>query len=147
VLFIKSTFQVRLAKNVIDSVTLLNAQPLGSQSNPDLVFADGVFHFVYQNSYTGGVTYRTAIVSGVGVNEVNKTISIFPNPAVNEIVLEGVSNSRVQIINQLGEVVLSKNVYTEKESIDCSQFVSGTYFIQVIQNNQLVKSKKIVVMR
>ena len=131
----------------LDSVTLLNAQPLGSQSNPDLVFADGVFHFVYQNSYTGGVTYRTAIVSGVGVNEVNKTISIFPNPAVNEIVLEGVSNSRVQIINQLGEVVLSKNVYTEKESIDCSQFVSGTYFIQVIQNNQLVKSKKIVVMR
>jgi hypothetical protein len=131
----------------LDSLTLLNAQSLGSQSNPDLVFADGVFHFVYQNSYTGGVTYRTAIVGSVGVNEVSKTISIFPNPAVNEIELEGASNSKIHVLNQLGERMLSKNVYNEKESIDCSQFATGTYFIQVIQNNQLVQSKKIVVIR
>ena len=131
----------------LDSLTLLNAQSLGSQSNPDLVFADGVFHFVYQNSYTGGVTYRTAIVGSVGVNEVSKTISISPNPAVNEIELEGASNSKIHVLNQLGERMLSKNVYNEKESIDCSQFAAGTYFIQVIQNNQLVQSKKIVVMR
>ena len=86
-------------------------------------------------------------MGSVGVNEVNKTISIFPNPAVNEIKLEGASNSKIHILNQLGEIVLSKNVYNEKESIDCSQFAAGTYFIQVIQNNQLVQSKKIVVIR
>ena len=131
----------------LDSLTLLNIQSLGGQSNPDVVFADGVFHFVYQNGYTGGVTYRTALVSGVGINEVDKTISIFPNPAVNEIVLAGVSNSRIHILNQLGELMFSKNVYTEKESIDCSQFATGTYFVQVIKNNQLVKSNKVVVVR
>jgi len=131
----------------LDSVTLLNAQSLGSQSNPDVIYADGVFHFVYQNSYTGGVTYRTAIVSGVGVNEESKAISIFPNPAVNEITLEGVANSKVQIINQIGEIILSKNIYSDKELIDCSQFATGTYFIQIIQNDQLVKSEKVVVIR
>ncbi len=131
----------------LDSIALLNEQPLASQTNPDVVFADGVFHFVYQNGYTGGVTYRTAIVGSVGINEVNKTISIFPNPAVNEITLDGVSNSRIQLLNQLGEVLLSKKVYNDKESIDCSQFATGTYFVQVIQNNQLLQSKKVVIIR
>ena len=30
----------------LDSIALLNEQPLASQTNPDVVFADGVFHFV-----------------------------------------------------------------------------------------------------
>lgn len=131
----------------LDEVTVLNSESLGSQTNPDVIFADGVFHFVYQNSYTGGVTYRTAIVGDVGINEVNKTISIFPNPTSDQIELEGASNSRVQVINQLGELILSKMVYTEKEKIDCTQFIAGAYFVQVIQNNQLLQSKKIIVIR
>ena len=131
----------------LDSVALLNAQSIGSQSNPDVIFADGVFHFVYQNSSTGGVTYRTAIVSNVGVNEVNKTISIFTNPASSKIMLEGVSNSKLQILNQLGELMLTTNIYTDNESVDCSHFTPGTYLVQIIQNNKLVKSEKIVVIR
>lgn len=69
---------------------------------------------------------------GLAENGAANSLSIFPNPASNEIHL-AVNDSEareIEILNIQGTLV-SKTVVTGKEGIDVSRLSSGVYFIQV----------------
>lgn len=89
----------------------------------------------------------------VGINEFSKTTptwKIQPNPAKNNITLSGINtfDGTIEILNLLGEIVLSKNVFeSNNPSIAVEYLKNGIYFIRYYDNetktystNKLIKN-------
>ncbi len=77
-----------------------------------------------------------------GVDEVdNSTISIYPNPAQNTISINGVynndkiTNKVINIVDVLGQKVISTTVNKATFTIDVSSLSKGLYFVQMDDNN------------
>ena len=77
---------------------------------------------------------------------------MYPNPATHFINLDyeltsKVNNANIRIVNLLGSVV--KNVEIDKNStnlrLDISNLTKGVYFYSVIINNEVYKTKKLIV--
>ncbi len=69
----------------------------------------------------------------LGVSEFNKNVKIYPNPALDELSIEGVTGL-IQIFSLDGR--LAKSVFLEKNSsIDIHELASGTYVLQVEAKN------------
>jgi len=99
------------------------------------------------------VTYKT---SPEGIAEqlmANGFISeIYPNPATSQVTLDyeltpQVNKASIRLMNLLGAVVkdvdLNKN--TSNIQLDVSDLTSGVYFYSVLINNEVYKTKKLIV--
>jgi hypothetical protein len=87
----------------------------------------------------------TAIISGVtNKQNINNTLSVFPNPVKNEITVQVnkewlYSKSVINIYNTQGAIVytteLLRNILQQEFKLDVSQLAAGGYFIS-IENEQ-----------
>ncbi|MBU2996298.1 T9SS type A sorting domain-containing protein [Cellulophaga baltica] len=68
-------------------------------------------------------------------------ISIHPIPTDSEIIIEGATNSIIQIYDMPGRLLLTKKLLTDSEEVDLSHLSSGTYFIQVYGNQEIIGAK------
>lgn len=65
---------------------------------------------------------------------------VFPNPASNYLVIEGISSEiQIDIFNQLGQPVLRQKANSNREHLSLEQLASGVYFV-VLKNDQLAAS-------
>ncbi|MBX2828005.1 MAG: T9SS type A sorting domain-containing protein [Flavobacteriaceae bacterium] len=91
----------------------------------------------------------------IGVSKYNPTLGVFetlqesfqvyPNPSNSIINIASEAQiETVQLYSLLGEKVLEKNL-TENASIDVSALSTGTYILKVIDSNELVGFKKIII--
>ena len=88
--------------------------------------------------------------TGTGViNGTNEQVTIYPNPfgtsvaiAINDI--SKMNNYEVRIYNVLGEEVLNTFITNQTTTLETSKFPSGIYFYQVISNDQLIQSGKLI---
>ncbi len=94
------------------------------------------------------LTVRNPIVVGVDENEITEAISVYPNPAVNQVSLDLTTVdqvSTVRIVDITGSVVFQdNNVFGGAiREINVANFKNGLYFIQ-IQNGDNTQVKKLV---
>lgn len=87
-------------------------------------------------------TTSDAVATTINEMSVNEnTISIYPNPASEELnVRAAIPFTHAEIINQLGEVVMSSNQHT----IGLNELASGIYFIKTYNNTSLLSTKKFI---
>ncbi len=94
--------------------------------------------------------------SGVGIDDAKPSIEIsnlYPNPATNSVSikydLNGVNNAQLEIRNVLGSLVkkVSVNESNGLLSVDVSDLTNGVYFYSFIVNNEIIKSKKLIIQR
>lgn len=95
-----------------------------------------------------------ASLSGVGFYspDMDKVFEAYPNPAVHTLQLMASYNSdvvRIQLVNLVGKVVLSEswNAGNGRMTLDVSQLPEGVYFVQFLDANQVLKTKKISISR
>lgn len=84
---------------------------------------------------------------GFGVeNQQKQAISIYPSIVKNELCIEqdNLNSLHLKIIDLNGKLILEKSISSNKEKVDVSNAISGTYIIQVFDNNEIVKSVKII---
>ena len=93
------------------------------------------------------ITYDVGVASSL--NEINKVISDFyPNPAQEMLYVDYYLNKTAELIvmdvlgNQVNEIKLSARGVRQ---IDVSDFAKGIYFGNLIVNNEVVTTKKIIV--
>jgi hypothetical protein len=69
--------------------------------------------------------------TGINSCTLNNSISVYPNPAIDNITIESHEQAIIKITNILGQLV--KTLYTigNKTSIDISAFPSGVYIVEV----------------
>ena len=103
-----------------------------------------------------GDRYRVAVVAdnGFGTNEQyyyvevtpaqgaidennNLTVSIYPNPAQNELFVSNSENADIYVYNLLGELITNINNASSFTRIDLSNIAQGSYIITVIKGDKV----------
>lgn len=130
----------------IDTVNLVIS---GTQENPDMAYNNGVFHFVWQDSYAKSVVYRKAASGTVSINK-NKEKSackIYPNPANDKFLLvlpQQAINGILTLTDITGKIILTQKITSEKEIIQTNNIKDGVYFVKVTNENILLNEKIII---
>lgn len=77
--------------------------------------------------------------TGVGINSVNSfSISLYPNPATNAIIIDCESSfERISIYSTNGQLILTST----ENSIDISDFPAGLYYVVVNSQNGIAQTK------
>lgn len=78
-----------------------------------------------------------------------EAVTIYPNPfgksttiRINDI--SQINNSVLRIYNVLGQEVLTTNITKQTTTIGTSKLVAGIYFYQLIDNNKIIQTGKLV---
>lgn len=115
----------------------------GTQQNPDIAYANGVFHIVYQNSGTQQLFYLRAIMDEyVGIKNENDPVFkyIIQNSILNIEFPSNIYYKQIDILDTKGIVVLSTNQRDlSKVAIDLTSLSTGIYFLKVDGFDQTVK--------
>jgi hypothetical protein len=69
-------------------------------------------------------------------NEINESISIFPNPTTSSFLINITGTSFIEIYNLIGELVLSSTI-SEKENINVSELKTGSYYVKIYSGNSV----------
>lgn len=90
-----------------------------------------------------GLMDTVVYAGGNAINEVtlNKRVSVYPNPASNQVTFEVLKNAGqaydVKILDIAGRCIYRQNrLLAGKQTIDIASFKSGLYTYEVILNNQ-----------
>lgn len=79
----------------------------------------------------------------VGINDVaGNTVSVYPNPANNNVTIADVPNgATVKVIDITGRILHSEKATTANVNINVRDFGAGIYFVQVESNNAISTGK------
>ncbi len=102
----------------------------------------------FQTNVPGSATVQVPILAqstAVGVAEINSlsTITIYPNPVVNELEVTGFNfnvGDEIKMVNALGKETKSERVNTNISNLRLrtTDLAQGVYFLMTYRNNQLI---------
>jgi hypothetical protein len=75
------------------------------------------------------------------------SLQVYPNPSDNEVnisLTKSLENADIQFYNQIGQLVLSRQLKTENAVISLGELPSGIYLLVVSLNGEARAQKKIV---
>lgn len=78
----------------------------------------------------------------INPKETGTNLSFYPNPANDEITIEGAKSNEILIINNLGKIKLHQFINSNLETINVSSLAPGVYFIQL---EGYVRKSKLVI--
>jgi hypothetical protein len=107
----------------------------------DLYAVDGV-DTVFYIAAENGFVYKSAMIPVNGVEEKALQINVYPNPAKDRVIVEGIEAAEVNVYNALGQVV--KTVRGTNE-IDLSGLVDGVYLVRIRDKEGRIFLEKVMV--
>jgi hypothetical protein len=140
---------------------LAQAQELANASGGDATGSGGtVAYSVGQVVYTTNIGTNGSVAQGVqqpyeisttlGINEtaINLEMNVYPNPTTNYLQLkvesEKLESLNYQLIDLQGKVIENKKVTAITSTINMEGLPTTTYFLNIVRNNKLVKTFKIM---
>ncbi len=80
-------------------------------------------------------------------NCVTKELDFYPNPAGNELTIDGVTNEGtvVEVYNLIGLRLASISLSVGENKLNLSQFENGSYFFKVIDNNSDSRVQRVLI--
>ncbi len=130
----------------------------GSTIPDTIVSTTGRMYLIFQtdgkNTFSGwSVTYKSdGTSSGITENEIVSNISIFPNPAENNVkinfTVNTLQNVKLSVIDIIGNSIyhesLNKFIGTYDKSLDLSKFAKGLYLINIKTDNGSYNQKLLI---
>ncbi len=118
-----------------------------------------VYNSIDNENLNGSILYRLKQVDFDGksnyskviyFNINNNTVSIYPNPAANNITvsLNQLSNYAVLVYDNLGALVYNKEIINNNtHSIATTDLANGVYFVQILVDNTVLKVEKVIIQK
>lgn len=116
--------------------------------------SDGIYLYgmtTSGGSSNGGVIFKMplSIPTGIEKNYNSNSISIFPNPSNGIITINinslNLLSPQIEIKNTLGELVHKSAINNSKTIIDLKDKPNGIYYVNFIQDNEVIKYEKIAI--
>lgn len=122
------------------------------QVYPDIHYAGGKFHFVYEDQATGTVLYQTVdFQTSTGIDPAKKAeqkVEIYPNPADDYIhVVFPATSSRkhnLEIYDGMGRLLHQQILEGSEQFVDIRDFDKGFYFLKIASAG-ILETKTIIV--
>lgn len=106
-----------------------------TEENPTMTYTvDGEYTVILTATNECGTSIHQEVLtvnSCTNIDEIENGISIYPNPASNNITIVNAENANVEIINALGQVVYTNENISSNHTIDISNLSNGTYFVKI----------------
>ena len=130
---------------LVSSKGMVNVSTAGAQSNPDIAYADGFVHAVFQDASTGNVIYRRGIIGVAGVSEqIPDPIDVYPNPnETGAYLLNGITEV-IGVFDVTGKAIDHElNTIDGQLMIELMNSEKGIYYL-LIANNANMESIKLI---
>ncbi len=130
-----------------EKVAYINAKNTLSEKNNYEYFdqspSDGINYYRLKQIDLDGTFEYSPIKS---INYESKIeITMYPNPAQNQLFFEGVKNgSKIEILNLSGKNIYTNSNYTLNTLVDIRHFNDGIYFVKITNGNNSIFRKFIV---
>jgi hypothetical protein len=85
-----------------------------------------------QTFYGAETTFQTWME---GVEELEQTLKLYPNPTSNVLNIEGEGMTSIEVYNTVGQRVMMQEVNGDKVQISTESLNSGIYFIRIHAND------------
>ena len=98
---------------------------------------------IYAGTYNHGVWRRPlSNFAGIGKNNFDNIVSIYPNPTKDNLTIETNFNKeqRLEIINLIGQTVYTSYI-NKKATINTSAFANGVYILKLSSDKETVVKK------
>jgi hypothetical protein len=97
-------------------------------------------------SLTSGTGTLMAIGASVGLQELNgNLISISPNPTNGSLTINSKAElQKIEVVAIIGQVLLIETPTNVSQTLHLENFSNGIYFVNMYQNDRIVKREKIV---
>lgn len=86
---------------------------------------------------------QTSVSWDVEENE-ETIVSVYPNPAVNEVMVSGLDLMQIDIYNAIGQRVINQKADGDRKTIDLSNQPPGIYFVNVTDKDGKRCVKKVI---
>jgi hypothetical protein len=121
------------------------------QDNPDLAYANGVFHIVYRDPAHARLVYRTATIDGLLDREKGiaaENFKVFPNPSTGHFSLDIpaslVEGALFRLYDLQGRLLLEKETEGRVTPIDAQDLKPGIYLGRLQSGGQTMQQKVII---
>ncbi len=119
------------------SVNLRSGLPVGTHlSNTGYIYFDTNPAVITNTTYN-----TTSLPSATPQVTLPKEIKIYPNPATDQITVEGVSSGDISILNMSGSVIIKQHIASDKTMIDISRLPGGVYMMKTVNDANTSTSK------
>jgi len=91
--------------------------------------------------------YEIFITTGIELITINLGLKVFPNPTTNILNLTVENNDNelsYQLFNNDGKMLKYEKIDSKETQIEMLDLLPASYFLRVIENDQIVKSFKII---
>ena len=90
--------------------------------------------------------YEISVTTGINETAINLEMNVYPNPTTNYLTLkvEKIESLTFQLIDIQGKIIKNKKVSATTSTINMEELPKAIYFLNVTDNNQVVKTFKII---
>lgn len=108
----------------------------------DIISYGGLSPTLYENT----TDYYVSLDEYAENKSQDHLIHLSPNPARNYITIDGNLNlDHIKIYNQMGQLVMSKNIISTQSTIDCSRLQPGIYQVFLKDNANKIYTETLVI--
>ena len=117
-------------------------------------FSIGQVFYETQVGSTGSVAqgvqqaYEISTINDIGVPEIVLAISVYPNPTTDILHLSvgnhNLSGLGLELFDVSGKLLFKQSILEPMTSIDMGLFPTATYYLNIIDRNNLIKTFKII---
>lgn len=126
-----------------------DGQLIGESSDTEFVDYDATPSNEYHYTVTGKTAFLESNPSNtiwvdwttMEVNSNSQNLSIYPNPAKDKVIIEGVGINQVRVFNTMGQEIQNLVVNQDRIVVDLAAQPAGFYFIEVVSEQGLETSK------
>ena len=92
--------------------------------------------------------YDIQVLSGIAVKEIDLRMAVYPNPAVNNLILSVSSElkpeMRYELFDLKGALILTNGIYTNETILNIQNLDNGCYTLRILQQSKGLKTFKII---
>ncbi|MDR2010317.1 MAG: C25 family cysteine peptidase [Bacteroidales bacterium] len=105
----------------------------------------GTHEITYTSNDDETCSFNITVANRVGLGEHDFTnIEVYPNPTNNVLNILAPQNSNIGLINIIGQTVCNINSGKDIVRINMADYPDGTYFVRIVNNEQIVTKKVLV---
>ena len=92
--------------------------------------------------------YDIQVLSGIAVKEIDLRMAVYPNPAVNNLILSVSSElkpeMRYELFDLKGALILTNGIYSNETILNIQNLDNGCYTLRILQQSKGLKTFKII---
>lgn len=144
---------VSVSLNAQQTISSAGGNALGSGGSASYTVGQVFYHTASGTnvSVAAGVqqAYEIQIIVGIAeANELNMSLTAFPNPTTNVLILKigdnHLENLKYELVDGSGKLLLGSVLAEAETTIQMENFASASYFLTITKGNIVQKSFKII---